>query len=174
MAVTRSNPSEFTGAKNPVENVSWDEAALYCKTLSGQTGRLVRLPTEAEWEYACRAGATTKYSFGERTSRLDLHGWHAGNSGANPHPVGQKKPNSWGLYDMHGNVWEWCADWYADSYASAGICDPKGPATGKCRVLRGGSWFTDAAYCGAAYRSQATPSHRHGTAGGLRVVVEVE
>jgi formylglycine-generating enzyme required for sulfatase activity len=112
------NPSQFKGANNPVETVRWEDAVGFCRNLSElpaekAAGRVYRLPTEAEWEYACRAGTTTNYSFGYNDSDLGLYAWYAVNSGGRTHPVGGKKPNSWGLYDMHGNVWEWCQDRFA-------------------------------------------------------------
>jgi formylglycine-generating enzyme required for sulfatase activity len=138
-----TNPSKFKGATNPVEMVSWNEATEFCKKLSEKTGNSVRLPTEAEWEYACRAGTKTAFSFGDSPAALDDYAWHPRNSDAMSHPVGKKKPNAWGLYDMHGNVFEWCADWYG-VYPEGPATDPSGPATGEKRVLRGGSWYRDA------------------------------
>ncbi|MBI4569124.1 MAG: formylglycine-generating enzyme family protein [Planctomycetes bacterium] len=136
-AVMGSNPSYFknAGLDAPVEMVSWDD----CKAFREKTG--LRLPSEAEWEYTCRAGTTTRYSCGDDESALGEHAWYDANSGRTTHPVGQKKPNGWGLCDMHGNVWEWCEDWWHDSYngaptdGSALISDK-----GASRVLRGGSW----------------------------------
>ena len=154
--------------------VSWDDAMVFCRKLSAMTGTAVRLPTEAEWEYACRAGTTTAYSFGDDASKLGDYAWYSENAFDKdekyPHPVGRKQPNAWGLYDMHGNVWEWCADWYADSYANADARDPKGSASGSARVLRGGSWFTSPQYCRAAYRRWITPDYRYDGIG-FRVVV---
>jgi formylglycine-generating enzyme required for sulfatase activity len=147
-AVMGANPSEFKGATNPVETVSWNDATAFCKKLSEKTRQAVRLPTEAEWEYACRAGTRTAYSFGDDPVALGEHAWWAGNSDKTTHSVGQKKPNSWDLYDMHGNVCEWCADWYG-VYSTGPVTDPSGPATGSGyhRVVRGGSWFYDVAVC---------------------------
>jgi len=157
-AVMGKNPSWVNGPTNPVETVSWDDAAEFCRRLSEKTRQTVRLPTEAEWEYACRAGTQTAFSFGDDPSALGDYAWWTGNSGKTTHPVGQKKPNSWGLYDMHGNVWEWCADWYGE-YPKGPVTDPSGPATGDSRVVRGGSWlYGDAAYFRCAFRSYNVPS----------------
>ena len=152
-AVMGKNPSKFKGATNPVEMVSWDYATDFCKKLSEKTRQVVRLPTEAEWEYACRAGTQTAYSFGDDPSALGDYAWWGRNSGKTTHPVGQKKPNAWGLYDMHGNVWEWCADWWGEypkgpvTDPSGPSTDPSGPATGDSgdRVMRGGSWYDNVA-----------------------------
>ena len=143
-AVMGTNPSHFKGATNPVEMVFWNDAAEFCKKLSQKTRQTCRLPTEAEWEYACRADTQTAFSFGEDPSALGDYAWWGRNSAKTTHPVGQKKPNAWGLYDMHGNVWEWCADWHG-AYPKDPVTDPSGPATGRYRLLRGGSWsYVDA------------------------------
>ena len=144
----------------PIEWVGWKDAVAYCKWLSDQTGKRYRLPTEAEWEYACRAGTTTEYSFGDGENSLEMeeYGWWAVNSGRNTHEVGSKKPNPWGLHDMHGNVWEWCADWYGeDYYSKTPETDPGGPSSGKYRVLRGGSWSRLTSFLRSAYRSYDRP-----------------
>ena len=120
---------------------------------------MYRLPTEAEWEYACRAGTTTEYSFGDDVSVLGDFAWFDDNSGSQTHPVGQKRPNGWGLYDMHGNVWEWCSDWHGD-YAAGAVRDPAGPASGSIRVLRGGCWYDSAGFCRSAFRIRFYPSYR--------------
>ncbi|MCX5656031.1 MAG: formylglycine-generating enzyme family protein [Planctomycetota bacterium] len=169
-AVMGTNPSNFKGATNPVETVSWNDATEFCKKLSEKTRQAVRLPTEAEWEYACRAGTATAFSFGDADSALGDYAWYSANSGST-HPVGQKKPNAWGLYDMHGNVWEWCADWYAD-YPKGAATDPQGAASGSQRVLRGGSWGSSADSCRAAGRNGHDPDGRFNR-GGFRVVVSV-
>ena len=125
------NPSYFKGGQNPVETVSWDDAVEFCKKLSQKSSKAVSLPTEAQWEYACRAGSTTRFSYGDDDDKLGDYAWYGKNSGSKTHPVGQKKPNAWGLYDMHGNAWQWCSDWYADTYANANKTDPTGPAFGE-------------------------------------------
>ncbi len=134
----------------PVVYVTWYGASEYARWIGGA------LPTEAQWEYACRAGSTTAYCFGDDSDSLGEYAWYEDNSDSKTHPVGQKKPNAWGLYDMHGNVWEWCADWYGD-YPSNAVTDPTGPATGSSRVLRGGSWNYFAGYCRSANRSDSYP-----------------
>jgi formylglycine-generating enzyme required for sulfatase activity len=120
----------------------------------------VRLPTEAEWEYTCRAGTKTRFSFGDDDADLQDYGWFNANSESKTHPVGQKKPNAWGLYDMHGNVWEWCGDWFAESYAKAKAIDPTGPDSGSSRVLRGGPWNDDPHRCRSAVRFRSSPVGR--------------
>ncbi len=159
--VIGSNPSKFKGAKNPVENLSWEDAVSFCKKLSEipkekAAGRSYRLPTEAEWEYACRAGSTTAYCFGDSAESLEEHAWF-GERGGTTHPVGEKKANRWGLYDMHGNVWEWCQDVYETSLSGAAT-DPQGPNEGAYRVFRGGGWVNGAANCRAAYRCPGGPA----------------
>ena len=156
-AVMGSNPSNFKGAKNPVEQVSWEDCEKFIGKLKEKvSGRDFRLPTEAEWEYACRAGSTTDYCYGDGDESLDEYAWYYGNSESKTHPVGQKKANAWGLYDMHGNVWEWCSDWYGD-YADGAVSDPKGPESGSARVLRGGSWGGNARDCRSACRHSYDP-----------------
>jgi len=147
------NPSRFKGAKNPVEMVSWDDCQEFMGKLRKKLpGQMFRLPTEAEWEYACRAGTT-----GEYAGDLDAMAWYDSNSGSKTHPVGGKKPNAWGLYDMHGNVGEWCADWYGD-YPNSAVTDPTSSNTGSYRVIRGGFWYGSACYCRAADRYGYTPT----------------
>ncbi|MGI9445090.1 MAG: formylglycine-generating enzyme family protein [Rubripirellula sp.] len=163
------NPSKFKGANNPVEMVTWEDAVEFCRRLSELTaekaaGNVYRLPTEAEWEYVCRAGTTTKFSFGDDESEFGEYAWHRGNSNYKTHPVGGKKPNAWGLYDMHGNVWEWCQDWYGD-YPSGTVTDPTGAAQGSIRVLRGGSRYITAEFCRSAYRGGGLPSIRDSSHG---------
>ncbi|MGB2613139.1 MAG: formylglycine-generating enzyme family protein [Phycisphaerae bacterium] len=176
-AVMGTNPSDFKGATNPVEMVSWNDATEFCKKLSEKTRQAVRLPTEAEWEYACRAGSKTRFSFGDAEEGLGDYAWYNANSGRATHPVGQRKPNAWGLYDLHGNVWEWCVDWYGDAdwygdYPKGAVTDPQGPASGASRVLRGGAWYYSPNYCRSAYRFNGPPGRRSSVFG-FRVVVSV-
>ena len=133
-SVMKDNPSQLKGSNYPVENVSFDDIQGYLV----KKGTRYRLPTEAEWEFACRAGTTTVYSFGDSASSLGNYAWYSGNSGDKTHPVGQKRPNPWGLYDMHGNVWEWCSDLHRN-YPGGRVTDPKGAPSGKYRIIRGGS-----------------------------------
>ncbi len=163
--VMGSVPSHWKDDDGPVEQVSWDDSIDFCKKLSElpeerKSGRVYRLPTEAEWEYACRAGTETVYSFGDDETLLGDFGWFDGNSDRQTHPVGQKKPNPWGLYDMHGNVWEWCSDWYGE-YPIGVVTDPQGPSEGSSRVSRGGSWFNPARVCRSASRYRLGPSYRN-------------
>jgi len=159
----------------PANYISWNDAQEFCRRLSAIAGRPVRLPTEAEWEYACRAGSTTAYCFGDDPRRLGEYAWYRGNAWDldenYPHGVARKRPNAWGLYDMHGNVWEWCQDWYAwDYYARSPSADPKGPTNGKERVLRGGSWVDVPGYCRSALRLSIHPNYSDNDRG-FRVVV---
>ena len=162
------------GADNAVSYVRWNNVTAFCKKMSARTGRAIRLPTEAEWEYACRAGSTTGYHFGGDASELGRYAWYRGNAYDKDekyvHAVGRKQPNGWGLYDMHGNVWEWCQDWYAKDYPSTMQTDPKGPASGGYRVLRGGSWKHSPVYCRSASRGWITPGLRYSNYG-FRVVL---
>ncbi len=157
-AITGKNPSKFKGPRMPVESVSWSDAEVFCGRLSSLTGRIWRLPTEAQWEYACRAGSQTAYCFGDDGAKLEEYAWFEKNSGQSTHPVGGKKPNKFGLYDVHGNVWEWCADWHGSSLP--GGTDPTGPSSGSYRVARGGSWFGNAQNCRSANRFIIVPSFR--------------
>jgi formylglycine-generating enzyme required for sulfatase activity len=161
-----NNPSQFRGDPNrPVENVSWEDVQEFLRRLNAKEGGTqYRLPTEAEWEYAARAGSTTAYSFGDNSDRLGEYAWYAENSGGTTHPVGQRKPNAWGLYDMHGNVWEWVQDWYGN-YPAEAATDPQGPASGSERVGRGGDWHGGAGHCRAAYRLRGSPGNRGGILG---------
>ena len=194
--VTGDNPSGFRGPDLPVEQVTWYEAVEFCNELSRQEGLQpcysgsgetivcdftangYRLPTEAEWEYACRAGTETDFYTGNLTHpasspldpALDRAGWYAGNIGRTTHAVGAKEPNAFGLYDMHGNVWEWCWDWSDGDYYTTGPAeDPRGPQTGHMRILRGGSWYHPARQCRSAYRTRGRPDTRVNTSG-FRIV----
>ncbi|HOD80927.1 MAG: Serine/threonine-protein kinase pkn1 [Planctomycetes bacterium ADurb.Bin126] len=193
-AMMGKNPSEFKGRDRPVENLSWQDAVKFCKEMSAKTGKTVRLPTEAEWEYACRAGTTTRFSFGDDGADLHQFGnycdrsctfpWRGKKDAAHSDghdrtaPVGSFKPNPFGLYDMHGNVWEWCSDWYAESYAKlpageAGgkTVDPTGPTSGTKRVLRSGCWhMVGPSMCRSAVR-RTNPGYNCYQEG-FRVVVD--
>jgi formylglycine-generating enzyme required for sulfatase activity len=192
--VMGANPSFFKGQPaNPVEMVFWDDAMEFCQKLSEKTGKKVALPTEAQWEYACRAGTTTAFHTGDELKPTQAN---ADFSASGPPgvlakamawvrkflrikakavdvgmvPVGSFPPNGFGLYDMHGNVWEWCSGWYDDSYASAKNIDPTGPASGTLRVLRGGCWGSIPRICRSADRNRSGPDYRFGFIG-FRVVV---
>ena len=145
-AVMGNNPSRFKGPKNPVEQVSWADCQQFIDKLNQRQGKPAgkfQLPSEAQWEYACRAGSLTRYYFGDDKEQLGEYGWYDKNSGRQTHPVGGKKPNAWGLYDMHGNVWEWCQDW---------LDEPTGAETGSARVIRGGSWSSPDWDCRSEFR----------------------
>jgi formylglycine-generating enzyme required for sulfatase activity len=163
-AVMGSNPSRFKGANRPVEEISWDDAVAFCEMLNKReraasrlpAGYTYALPTEAQWEFACRAGSTGDYA---GSGKLEDMGWFEGNSSGKTHDVAQKLPNAWGFYDMHGNVWEWCSDWY-DNYPSGGATDPVGAASGSRRVYRGGCWFNIVRGCRSTSRSKDRPHGR--------------
>ncbi|UCE99006.1 MAG: formylglycine-generating enzyme family protein [Planctomycetota bacterium] len=163
------NRSHFKGGDLPVEKVSWREAVAFCEKLSEKEGRCYRLPTEAEWEYACRAGTTGAF-WGN--GDIDEMGWYADNSEGQTHEVAGKKANAWGLYDMHGNVSEWCSDIYGAEYPEEGVVDPVGPAEGTYRVIRGGSWSYFARGCRCAARSSAPASYQFKHTG-FRILMEV-
>jgi len=173
-AVMGDNPGDFKGDELPVESVSWFEAVKFCIRLSekmniepayriedqkvfwNQKSLGFRLPTEAEWEYTCRAGSMTRYSCGDLESDLQDVAWYSQNSNLKTHPVGQKRSNVWGIFDMHGNVWEWLWDW-RDNYPTSQIDDPIGPVEGSYRVIRGGSWYSEAHNCRSAIRGFNRP-----------------
>ena len=167
LAIMGNNPSQFTasGSQAPVEQVSWEEATEFCRKLTDaerKAGKLpageeYTLPTEAQWEYACRAGTSGAYNL--EGASLDELAWYGRNSGDKPHPVGHKKPNAWGLYAMHGNVWEWCLDWYGD-YPKGAVTDPTGPNQAGSPVNRGGGWSSGAWHCRSAIRSGNAPDGR--------------
>lgn len=150
--ITGHNPSDFKGSNLPVERVSWDDIQEFIKTINTQsTHYQYRLPTEEEWEYAARAGTTEEYA-----GNLDEMSWYKANSDNKTHEVATKKPNPWGIYDMHGNVWEWCQDWYRD-YPSDSQPDP---TANPCKVIRGGSWYFGDDYSRSAFRFYITPDVR--------------
>jgi formylglycine-generating enzyme required for sulfatase activity len=186
--VMGKNPSSVKGKMLPVEMVSWNDAVAFCRTLSKKTGKAARLPTEAEWEYACRAGTTTRFSFGDDDAELHKYGNYCDRSCTEDMswndkkysdgydrtaPVGSFKPNAFGLYDMHGNVWEWCADWWKTNYHGALGTDPQGPVSGIYRVFRSGSWLHAPRSCRSARRSNRSPGGRSGSMG-FRIVVNLE
>jgi formylglycine-generating enzyme required for sulfatase activity len=158
------NPSHFKGAKLPVETVSWNDCRCFLAKLGEKTGRKFALPTEAQWEFACRAGTTNRWSFGGSDAGMGDYAWSGANSGGTTHPVGEKKPNAWGLYDMHGNVGEWCADWYAKhAYPKGDVTDPvrAGPVPDSGPVWRGGAWGDNSDYLRCAYRNCNGPDGSH-------------
>ena len=162
------------GADYAASYISWEDAVKFCRKLSQRAGVAYRLPTEAEWEYACRAGTATAYSFGGSSGQLGEHGWFEDNAhdvGENyAHLVDQKRANGFRLSDMHGNVWEWCSDWHdTEYYKTSPVNDPQGPSSGSCRVVRGGSWDFTLRYCRSANRYGFTPS-KHYCSLGFRVV----
>ena len=174
--VMGTNPSRWKGAKNPVEQVRWSDAVRFCNKRSELDGLQAcydlkawrcnftangyRLPTEAEWEYACRAGTATKYFFGDTPAKLGDYAWYDKNAGGHPHPVGQKQANPWGLYDICGNVWEWCHDFYqVDYYGRAPRENPRGPESGDTKVVRGGAWRFRAESSRAGYRYNENPGY---------------
>ncbi len=168
-AVIGANPSHFKGESNlPVENVSWEDCVAFCAALGKKDGKTYRLPTEAEWEYACRAGTTTPFHFGDTISvnQANYDGNHTYGNGKKgvyrqkTTPVGSFPANAWGLYDVHGNVWEWCADWFGP-YQEGELRDPQYFVGGDARVLRGGSWVNFPGYCRSAYRLRRAPGYRH-------------
>jgi formylglycine-generating enzyme required for sulfatase activity len=166
-AVMGSNPSQFSGADRPVEQVSWEDVRFFITALNVGNGKRAiggpyRLPTEAEWEYAYRAGTTTRFYWGEDPTETEIpdYAWYMSYAGNVTHNAGEKLPNAWGLYDMSGNVYEWCQDWYAE-YLAGPVTDPGGPAAGTTiRVLRGAAWLNDPASCRAASHFNGSPGSR--------------
>jgi len=169
------NPSRFVAPDRPVDQVTWHDAVQYCNMRSLREGLVpcydpdtlechfdadgYRLPTEAEWEYACRAGTTTSWSFGDDAGQAAKHAWFKENAGDTTHPVRKRPANPWGLYDMHGNVAEWCNDYYGEEYEAAGeVTDPRGPANGEMRVVRGGCWATGADRGRSSARGSESPA----------------
>jgi formylglycine-generating enzyme required for sulfatase activity len=179
--VMGTEPSHFKGDDLPVEMVRWEDAVAFCEKLGKREGRRYRLPTEAEWEYACRAGTKTRFCSGDGEEDLARVGWYDGNSREKnkrtTHPVKSKEPNGWSLYDMHGNVREWCADWYTVDLGSAEAVDPAGPAEpvkfGATRVVRGGGWRRTPGFCRSACRYGYGPVNGTDTVG-FRVAVDLK
>lgn len=176
-AVMGVNPSFFVSRNCPVDRVNWHEANLFCEKLNeiidgvGVDGYKFQLPTEAQWEYACRAGFNTSLNSGMNIMaekgicfNLDFVAWYASNSGGGTHRVGEKKPNPWGIYDMHGNIWEWCQDWYLADYGSDSI-DPKGPESGDFKICRGGACSFEPRFCRCASRLRLKPEGKFDTIG---------
>jgi len=176
IAVMGDDPSVARGPSFlPVDSVTWNDAVEFCKKLSKKEGQIYRLPTEAEWEYACRAGSSGLWSFNySELSESSAYGWIGSNSDKKPHPVAQKKENNWGLFDMHGNLWEWCSDYYSeDYYGVSPPSDPQGPEKGQYRVMRGGSFSDTIPRMFSASRSRNTESYRD-RHNGFRVVLELK
>jgi formylglycine-generating enzyme required for sulfatase activity len=173
--VMGANPSAFEDSDNPVDSVSWDDCQRFLARLNEKhaaLGMKFDLPTEAQWEYACRAGGFAKFCFGDDDSRLGDYAWFDLNSGSQTHSVGMKKPNAWGLFDMHGNVWEWCSDHYDQAYYQySSLTDPAGPVHGTHHVLRGGSWVSDKSLCRSTQRNGCPPKTRE-SRNGFRLVCE--
>lgn len=179
--VVGTNPSRHVGLDRPVDSVSWGDAIKFCDLIGNSEGRTYRLPTEAEWEYSCRADSTSLFSYGDDglsddSERLfDPYGWDVLNSNDTTHPVGLKLPNAWGLHDMHGNIWEWCEDWLGD-YTPTSVEDPTGPRSGREKIQRGGSYWSPCEDCSSAARRSSPPNRGYrgaGTCGGFRVVLEI-
>lgn len=176
-AVMGDKPSYFKGDNRPVEQISWDDCEAFCARLGQLTGKRFRLPTEAEWEYACRAGTTTPFHFGDTisTNQANYSGKYTYNRGKKgvyrkmTLPVDSFPPNAWGVFDMHGNVWEWCQDWYG-AYLLENTKDPHGHNSGDTRVLRGGSWRSPPFRCRSAFRFGDAPGRRDATVG-CRVIL---
>lgn len=164
------NSTYGVGPDYPMYYVSWDEAMEFCRLLSNKTGRTYTLPTEAQWEYAARGGNKNEGAKYAGSNMIDAVAWYTDNSGSSTHIVGSKRANALGIYDMSGNVWEWCKDWYANSYVSYDTNNPVGPSSGSSRVLRGGSWYDSASYCRVANRSSNSPGDRDYSLG-FRVVL---
>jgi len=173
--VMDNNPSKFEDDLRPVETISWHDAQDFIEALNNREDtKGYRLPTEAEWEYAARAGSESAYAFGSESVRLDEFAWYKKNAQNQTHPVGQLAPNAWGLYDMHGNVHEWCQDWFDRGYYSQSPSQaPGGPAEGLAKSLRGGDWGSDRWYCRCASRSLGSPSRRSNRVG-FRIIKDID
>jgi formylglycine-generating enzyme required for sulfatase activity len=173
--VMGNNPSNFKGIDRPVEQVSWDDCQEFIKRLNATGKGTFRLPTEAEWEYACRAGSSGIFCFGDDESQAGDYAWYSANSGSQTQPVCNKKPNAWDLHDMHGNVWEWCQDWY-DDYSADSVTDPQGPLSGSMpvRVFRGGCWRGVAGFGASAHRGGRGPGYRSDILGFRLVCLSIQ
>jgi len=169
--IMNNNPSEFLDSTRPVERVSWNDVQVFIRKLNTkEETNKYRFPTEAEWEYSARAGSESAYTFGPDTNLLSQYAWYGKNSGGRTHAVGQLNPNAWGLYDMHGNVHEWCQDWFDRKYYSQSPSNtPSGPSTGLAKALRGGDWGSQDWYCRCASRSLSSPDRRSNRVG-LRLI----
>lgn len=165
--IMNNNPSKYIDDLRPVEQVSWNDVQVFIQNLNDREGtHQYRLPSEAEWEYSARAGSEGPYTFGSDTNILSQYAWYRNNSNGKTHPVGQLEPNAWGLYDMHGNVHEWCQDWFDRNYYSQSSSnDPFGPQTGLAKALRGGDWGSEDWYCRCASRSLSSPDRRSNRVG---------
>ena len=169
-AVMGNNPSTFSGCDDcPVENISWQDASAFCKQLSRLTGKKYSLPTEAQWEYAARGGSKGKRQMYAGSDKIAEVSWYSANADKRTHEVGTKKPNELGIYDLSGNVWEWCSDWYG-GYTSAEQTNPQGASDRTTRVLRGGGWRDDAQNCRTAFRGNSAPTFNNSNIG-FRVVL---
>jgi len=168
-----SNPSEFVDLKKPVDNVSWDDCKTFLQKLAEKTGENFSLPTEAQWEYACRAGTDSLWTFGDTAEEIGNYAWLDINSAGTTHEVGTKKPNPWGLYDMYGNIQEWCEDLYTDKYSETDTTDPIGPSSGDSRVIRGGAWGDISDSVRSSYRNCSGATNKtNGT--GFRCVLIID
>ena len=165
------NPSPAQ-SRYPVCRVNWNHCREFAQKLSAKTGKTFRLPTEAEWEYACRAGTTSEFCFGDRATDIGAYAWFDANANGSGQAVGLKKPNAWGLHDMVGNLWEWCADWYG-AYEAGAVTDPAGPPSGTLRVRRGGCWQSPPVDCRSACRKSSAAAAWTNTLG-FRLVLHVE
>ncbi len=172
-SVMGSNPSQFKGDKLPVERVSWENVQTYLKKLNSKTGKKYRLPTEAEWKYAAKGGDKSKNYEYSGSNILNEVAWNKDNSGGETHEVGAKKANELGIYDMSGNIWEWCSDWFDGVDSVSPTNNPTGPSSGSSHVLRGGSWGDDSRGCRVVGLNFNTPTNRN-TYIGFRVVISLQ
>ena len=157
--VMGANPSKFVGNHQPVDSVTWEDAVLFCQRASAKAKRTIHLPTEAEWEYAARSGTATRYSFGDDETKIGEYAWFHDNAKGQTHPVGEKLPNAWGLFDVHGLLWEYTSDFYSDSYANSTSRDPIGPASGTAHSTRGGTYGSRPPFLRSAIRIESPAAH---------------